>query len=396
MQSYEISLENLLSQTPIWQNCERIAISESMGRILSEDIRAQFDLPSFDTAAMDGYACKFDDLKNGAKLKIIGTLPAGSDAKFDIKSGECVKTFTGALMSGKSDTLIPIENVKNKNDEIEVNLAVNLGFAVRKVGESYKKNDLLLPKGTKIGFSEITLLAELGICFINVLTKPKIAVISIGSELLDIGQNRQNPSQIYTSNNIAIANIAKNLSCESVILPIIKDDEQQIKKTLNQALSTYDVVITTGGVSVGDFDYMRDIARSGKIIVDKAAIKPGRHIKIAKFEDKFLFALPGFSYSAVVTCLLYFREFATKLLGQKSKFRHKAILADDYAKKSNMQEFSAASLTNENGVLKISTKGKKRGSSAISTNLLGNAVLLVCPQDKNELKSGEIVEYLEL
>lgn len=396
MQSYEQSLENLLNQTPIWQNYERIAISNANERILSQDIIAQFDLPSFDTAAMDGYAIKFDDLKEGERLKIIGILPAGSENKFNIKKGECVKTFTGALMSGESDTLIPIENVSVQNDEITINLPVNLGFAVRKIGESYKKGDLLLKKGTKIGFGELTLLAELGICFVNVLTRPKIAVLSIGSELLDIGENRSNLSQIYTSNNIAIANIISNLGCESVILPIIEDDFEKLENTINQALSAYDAVITTGGVSVGDFDFMKQIARSGEIIVDKAAIKPGRHIKIAKFNNKFLFALPGFSYSAVVTCLLYFREFATKMLWQKSDFKFKAILSEDYSKKSNLQEFSAANLINENGVLKITTKGKKKGSSAISTNLLGNAVLLICPQNQNELKSGEIVEYLKL
>ncbi|PPB51102.1 molybdopterin molybdenumtransferase MoeA [Campylobacter hyointestinalis subsp. hyointestinalis] len=393
MKSYDESLNDLLGAVSPWDRIERIPLSAARDRIACEDIVARRDYPEFPTSAMDGYAIKFEDLKL-KKLKILGSLPAGSQSKsINLKNGECLKTFTGALLCDGSDTIIPIENVNVEGENIEILQGVAKGFAVRPVGESYKKNDILIKKGTKLGYSELGLLAELGISYVNVYLRPKVAVLSTGSEIVDIGERPKNNAQIHSSNHIAIANMVACMNCEVITLPIIKDDHDLIKQAVINTLKSVDFIITTGGVSVGDFDFMRDIVKEFEIVVNKAAIKPGRHIKVAKLGEKYIFALPGFPYSAMVTCALYFREFIDKLLGVKENYKFKAILAEDYHKKSPFEEFSAASTVNENGVIKISTRAKKSGSSAIVTNLNNKAVLL---RAKTSLKKGEIVEYITM
>lgn len=390
---YDEALNDLLGSAPTWQRVERIALSRALGRVLSDDLISKKNYPEFATAAMDGYAFKFKDLSSG-KLKVVGALPAGSNDKTSLKDKECVKTFTGSLLCEDADTLIPIENVTLQNDFIIINKPVNLGFAVRQIGESYKKGDILLKKGTKLGYSELALLAELGQSYVNVYIKPKVAVLSTGSEIVDIGEAPTHKAQIHSSNHIAIANMVSLLNCEAIILPVIKDDLELIKNTILNTLKSCDFLITTGGVSVGDFDFIRDIVREFEIVVDKVAIKPGRHIKIAKFDDKFIFALPGFPYSAMVTCVLFFREFINKILNTNENYRFKAVLDENFTKKSDFEEFVAASVRNDNGVMKISTSTKKSGSSAIVSNLNNNAVLLNCKIDASSLQKGQIVEYL--
>lgn len=393
--SYKDTLDTLLKGAIVWDRYERIPISHAKGRIVCENIKARQDYPLFCTSAMDGYACKFSDqiLK---KLKIIGSLPAGNSPRnIILHNSECLKTFTGSLMCNGSDTLIPIENVKVVDDSIEIISPASKGFAIRPAGESYKKGEVLIKKGSKLDYSELGLLAELGISYVNVFIQPKVAVLSTGSEIVDIGEVMTNEAQIHSSNHIAIANMISSMNCQSIILPIIKDDENLLKNAIKNTLKSVDILITTGGVSVGDFDFMRDILRDEcQIIVNGAFTKPGRHIKIARIGEKYIFALPGFPYSAMVTCALYFREFINKILHTNETYSYKAVLTEDYIKKTKFEEFSAAEIKNDNGILKISTSTKKSGSSAIVSNLNNKAVLLNCPADKNKLEKGQIVDFI--
>lgn len=394
MKSYDENLKILKSITPKWTLNERIPLTNALNRILASDIIAQNPHPAYPTSAMDGYAIKFNN--QDQKIKVINITPAGHDSDININDGQCIKTLTGALVCNQADTIVPIENVKFDGEYIEIIKKVPKGFAIRDIGESYKAKELLIKAGTKLGYCELALLSELGYSYINVLVAPRVALLSTGSEVLDIGQTRENKSQIYSSNSISISSLLKLMGCEPIIMPIIKDDKQSIQNAVQNALNQADFLITTGGVSVGDFDFMRDITREAQIIVDGASIKPGRHIKVAKINNKFIFALPGFAYSAIVTCVLFFREFIEHSFGTNIAHKSKAILKEDYIKKSPYEEFSAATLSNDNGVLKISTESKKSGSSAIIGNLAGGAVLLRCPSNKTKLKAGEVVEYIEI
>lgn len=389
MQNYEDSLKSLKQAINSYEKIEKIALTECLNRILATDIIALQDYPNFPTSAMDGYAIKFKD--QNENLKIIGEVPAGIFPSFNLKDKECVKTFTGSLMSEGSDTLIPIEKVEVKENTLIIKEKVSEGFAVRKIGESYKKGEILLKKGTKINYSEIALLAELGYFHISVFIKPIIGVLSSGSEIKDLGESLDNPAQIRSSNHVAIANMAKKLNCDVRIFPLLKDDKEKTNSTLKQALNSCDILITTGGVSMGDFDFLKQAIKEYQIIIDKVNIKPGKHIKIAKFEDKFIFALPGFPYSAMVMFNLYVRELLDAWLLQEKDYVFKAFLNTDYKKKSPHLEFVACNIEFKDGKIYASLKGKKEGSSAIINNLNNKAALMIANDD---IKENDLVDIV--
>lgn len=397
MKSYDEALGEFLASVSEPASIEFVGLGQALGRVLACDIRASSDYPALPTAALDGVACNSSDIKVGAKLKVVASIPAGMLPSVELAKGECAKTFTGALMS--ADTLVPVENLEfvRGAEYAIIKECVSKAHGVRAVGESYKKGEILLGAGEFIGYAQIAVLAELGLAQVGVYKKPKVALIATGSELVDVGLAK-NPAQIYNSNAYALSALLEKWGCESLIYPSVKDDESALKACLERAFSECDFLITTGGVSVGEFDFMRDFVREGaEILLDKCAIKPGRHIKIAKISNsrvkKLVFALPGFSYSAITTAILFVRPYLYKLFGAKMDFEKSAVLAQDYELKGSLENFSAASLSVQNGVLQISTEGKKQGSSAISTNLLDSAVLL---RTAKSAKKGEVVKYIEI
>ncbi|MCV3527357.1 molybdopterin molybdotransferase MoeA [Campylobacter lari] len=389
MQSYEDSLKSLKQAINSYEKIEKIALTECLDRILAIDIIALNDHPQFPTSAMDGYAIKFDD--QDENLKIIGEVPAGKFPNFKLNTKECVKTFTGSLMSEGSDTLVPIEKVQVENDILIIKEKVSKNFAVRKIGESYKKGEILLKKGTKISYSEIALLAELGYFHISVFIKPIIGVLSSGSEIKDLGESLEHSAQIRSSNHVAIANMAKKLGAEARIFPLLKDDMQKTPNVLKQALNACDILVTTGGVSMGDFDFLKQAVKEYEVILDKVDVKPGKHIKIAKCEEKFIFALPGFPYSAMVMFNLYVRELLNAWFLQEKDYVFKAFANTDYKKKSPHLEFVACNVEFKDGKIYANLKGKKEGSSAIINNLNNKAALMIANDD---IKENDLVDII--
>ncbi|RQD67717.1 molybdopterin molybdenumtransferase MoeA [Campylobacter hepaticus] len=392
LMSYEESLTILHSHIKNYKKIEKIALTECLGRILAHDIRAPKNQPEFPTSAMDGYAIKFEDQDKA--LKILGSTPAGTMPQFKVKNNTCVKTFTGSLMSEGSDTLIPVENVNVEKDMLFIEKKVSKGFAVRSVGENYKKDEILLKKGTKLNYSEIALLAELGLFHLSVFVKPIIGVLSSGSEIKDLGECLENPAQIRSSNHIAIANLAKNLACEARIFPLLKDDEKTTFYALKSALESCDILITTGGVSMGDFDFLKKAIKEYTLIIDKADIKPGRHIKIAKANEKFIIALPGFPYSAMVMFNLYAREILNTWLCQPKDYICKAFLQGHYKKKTSHLEFVACNIEFKNGRILANLEGKKEGSSAIINNLNHQAALMIVPKECEILENESLIDII--
>lgn len=389
---YEKSLEILHFHIKAYERVEKVALTECLGRILASDIKASENQPSMPTSAMDGYAIKFED--QDLPLKILGITPAGKMPEFKLSKNTCVKTFTGSLMSEGSDTLVPVENVRVENDTLFIEKKVPKGFAVREIGENYKKGEILLKKGTKLNYSEIALLAELGFFHISVFVKPIIGVLSSGSEIKDLGESLENHAQIRSSNHIAIANLAKNLNCDVRIFALLKDDEKDTSKAIKAALGSCDILVTTGGVSMGDFDFLKKAIKEYELIIDKADIKPGRHIKIAKIDEKFIIALPGFPYSAMVMFNLYAREIINAWLLQPKDYVCKAFLQGNYKKKSPFLEFVACNVEFKNGRILANLEGKKEGSSAIINNLNNKAALMIAPKECEILENESLVDIV--
>lgn len=390
--SYEKSLEILRSSLKQWKRVEKIAITDVLDRHIAVDIIAQQNYPEKPVSAMDGYAFAWQE--NLTELELITDLPAGTDKQLQISNTKCVKTFTGSLMSEGADTLIPIENVEISGNKVIIKKPVAKGFAVREVGESYKKGEILIKKGTKISYAEMALLAELGLFHISVFIKPRVAILSTGSEIKDLGEPLENPAQIHSSNHIAIAALIRKMGGEPILCPIVVDKKELVEQAIIDAIQYSDILITTGGVSVGDYDFVKGALKQNfEILIDGAAIKPGRHIKIAKSDDKYIFALPGFPYSAMVMCILYVRVLFNEYFF-KPEPKITAIMQEDYTKRSPFLEFTAVNLVNENGQVFVNLNGKKLGSSAIINNLTNQAALLIIPKESEFIAKGEVVEVL--
>lgn len=381
-----------------YHKTKKLYLCDALGYILAEDIIADHNSPEYPTSAMDGYALRFEDMKLG-RLKLSSINPAGSDLSDEVRAGHCIKTFTGSLMPEGSDTLIPIENVTVEGEMIVINEEVPYGFSVRAVGENYAKGDLLIPKGTRIDIAQIGVMASLNIVTPLVFEKPTVSILSTGSELLELGETQTNDAQIRSSNNYILEAIVKKYDGIPMQLGCVKDDKESITSAIADALSQSDIVVTTGGVSVGDFDFVKDVIREvGCDVVFKGVrVKPGQHIMVARKGDKFIVGLPGFAYSSVVTALLYVVPLIAKLQQGKCSLRKvKATLREPFVKRAKKAEFTACNLTLTEGEYFVDFADKKVGSSAILTNMLGDVALLVTDEDESSKERGESVTVLLL
>ena len=388
--SFEESIK-LVDNLEIKQRTKRVGLEESLGYVLANNIVAQFNNPAYPTSSMDGYAIKYDDMDKN--IKIVGSNPAGSFEFDTLKDGEAIKTFTGSFLPNGSDTLVPIENVEVEGNILKVITKVNKGFSVRSVGEDFKKGEIIIKKGTKITFAEIGVLASLNIPIVEVIDKVKISVIATGSEILDLGEVG-NISQIHSSNNYTLSSLGRFLGYETTNVGLVRDNREEIKTKLLNALDVSDIVVTTGGVSVGDFDFVKEIVGDFEVIFHGVNIKPGQWVMVAKANNKYIISLPGFPYSSFVTFLLYVVPIADKISGVKSLTKIKAKLRDNFKKINPKTQFVAVNISYEDGEFIVDTRGKKKGSSGILTNLVNNFALMELETGFYELEKGKEVEVI--
>ena len=378
---------------------EKLFITNAIGKVLASDVIANHNNPEFLTSAMDGYAIKFEDIKN-ENIEIIAKNPAGSIVEKEVTTNTCIKTFTGSLMPKGSDTLVPIENVEVNGNEIKIIKEVPFGFAVRSIGENYKKDEVLIKKGTVIGFAEIGVLASLNISQIEVIINPTVAIASTGSEVLDLGETQTNDSQIRSSNHLTLEALFKSNGANTIQMGIVKDDIDSITNLLQTALLKADIVVTTGGVAVGDYDFLQDVIKdklNAKVLFHGVNIKPGMHLLIALKDDKIIIALPGFAYSSTVCAILYVLPLIYKFRNSNEKLPIvKAKIAQDFKRFQSKTIFTACNVEYKDGEYQIDFDGKKSGTSAILTNMLESPALLIQKEDSEDIKSGDLVDILLL
>jgi molybdopterin molybdotransferase len=256
---------------------------------------------------------------------------------------------------------------------------------------------VLIKKGTKIGFAEIGVMSGLNQVMVKVSVTPRVAVIATGSEILDLGENADNPAQIRSSNNYTLTALFEQAGAEVIQLGTAPDNKDALMQTFENALSCADILVSTGGVSVGDYDFVKDIVpRLGAEVVYKGvAIKPGRHVMVAKREHKFIIALPGFAYSSTVTAILYALPLVSKMLGKHEAYKTVAAkLQSDFKKRSPFTEFTACNVVVEDGEYFVNFEDKKVGSSAILTNMLNSSALMVAGEEDKFLEAGTYVNII--
>ena len=397
--SYTKSIK-LLNTLAINKQCtEKLFITNALDRVIANDVIANHNNPEFKTSAMDGYAIKYDDI-NSDFIEIIDKNPAGFLVESQVSLRKCIKTFTGSLMPKGSDTLIPIENVEVIDNKIKIVKKVPFGFAVRDIGENYKKNEVLIKKGTVIGFAEIGVLASLNISQIEVITNPTVAIASTGSEVLDLGEIQTNDSQIRSSNHLTLEALFRSNGANTIQMGIVKDDINSITALLETALLKADIIVTTGGVSVGDYDFVQDVIKDklkAEVLFHGVTIKPGMHILVAMKDEKIIIALPGFAYSSTVCAILYVLPLIYKFRNSNETLPIvKAKITQDYPIKMKKTIFTACNVNYLNGEYIIDFEGKKEGTSAILTNMLENPALLIQEENSQDLKAGDLVDILLL
>jgi molybdopterin molybdotransferase len=278
-----------------------IPIRESLGRVLSEDIYSPIDVPNYNNSAMDGFVFYKAQENSPIMLEVIGSQLAGQSSNEKVLPGQAIQIMTGARIPNGGNTVIPIELVSYDGDKISINESPKIGANIRKIGEDVKKNELILKKGRCIRSSEIGLLASLGLPKVSVYRQIRVAFFSTGDEVVEVG-NLLKVGQVYDSNNHTIGAMLERIGAEIVNLRIVSDDKNALKKTLLSIVDEVDVIITSGGVSVGAADFMKEVLKEiGEVLFWKLSIKPGRPLAYGKINQTHYFGLPGNPVASMVS-----------------------------------------------------------------------------------------------
>jgi len=295
---------------------ERAHVRAALGRVLAADVVSPLDVPAHDNSAMDGYAVRYADLKDdGATLRVAGTAYAGVPYTGTIGPRECVRIMTGAVVPAGTDTIVMQEHVQAQGDQVAIGKGHRQGQNLRRAGEDLKAGQAALKRGQRLRPAELGLIASLGVAEVSVYRKLRVAFFSTGDELVSIGHPLA-AGQIYDSNRYTLYGMLTRLGCEVVDMGVVRDDPELLEQAFREAAATADVVITSGGVSVGEADFVKDLLnRLGEVVFWKIAMKPGRPLAYGRIGSAHFFGLPGNPVSVMVTFYEFVREALLKLAG---------------------------------------------------------------------------------
>jgi len=349
------ALNIVLEQTPKLA-VESISISDSAGRFLAADIIADTDLPPFDRAQMDGYAVRAADVANTpARLKIVGESAAGAGWHHEMNAGEAVRIMTGAPVPSGADAVQQVELTRESDSQVEILESVELGRSIVRRAAEIKSGETVLRAGEQINAAMIATLASFGYAQVKVGKRPRVAVMATGSELVDVDQT-PGRDQIRDSNNYTIAAYSAQSNAIVERLPLAGDDTAELKEQIARAAETSDVLITSGGVSMGVYDFTKAALKElgAKIFFERVALRPGKPTVFARLGDCLIFGLPGNPVSVAVTFNLFARTALRAMQGAKeTTLAHEhAVLARDVKGSVDRESYLPAILrTDEKGTL---------------------------------------------
>jgi molybdopterin molybdotransferase len=297
---------------------ERVGVRAALGRVLAEDVVSPLDVPAHDNSAMDGYAVRFADLKTEGEvtLKNAGSSFAGAPFQGTMKPGECVRIMTGGVVPAGADAIVMQEHVKADKDRVTIGKGHKKGQNLRKAGEDLATGQVALKRGLALRPADIGLISSLGIGEVTVYRKLRVAFFSTGDELVSIG-SQPREGQIFDSNRYTIHGMLTRLDCEVLDMGVVRDDPALLEKAFRDAAGAADVVITSGGVSVGEADFVKVLLdKLGEVVFWKIAMKPGRPLAYGKIGSAHFFGLPGNPVSVMVTFYQFVRDALLKLSGR--------------------------------------------------------------------------------
>jgi molybdopterin molybdotransferase len=365
---------------------EQVALAAARGRVLAEDVVAPRPSPAFDNSAMDGYAARAAELP--ASLPVVATVAAGVAAPLVVPAGSAVRIFTGAPLPAGVDTVILQEDARTDGDRVALP-AGKPGDNIRRAGDDLARGALAVAGGTRISAGDLALLAALGIAELPVRRAPRVAIVATGDELVALGAPIA-PGQLVDSSAYMLAAQIIEAGGEPTYLGIAKDEPQAIAAALTRALA-YDVAITTGGVSVGDRDYVHAALAAAGVSLElyKVAMKPGKPFSFATRGSTLVFGLPGNPVSTFVAFELFVRPALLALQGAPATTRARAIvrLHSAYRKPAGRAHYLCARVVREREAL-VAHAHAKQGSAMLSS-LVGTNALVEVPADATEVGAGE-------
>ena len=376
---------------------ETVPLASARNRILAEDLVAPFSVPPQDNSAVDGYAIRFEDLKpaSDTALKVVARAAAGHPAHGPLRAGEAIRIFTGAVMPQGADTVMMQEDCRLEADRVIVPPGIKRGANSRRAGEDVEAGVIAIGAGARLRPQEIGLAAALGRSVLPVRSPLRAALFSTGDELIDPGAQAA-PGRIYDSNRFTLAALLAGLGVQVSDLGILPDREPALREALQKAAPAHDLIITSGGVSVGEEDHVKAAVEAlGSLHVWRLAIKPGRPIALGQVGSIPFIGLPGNPVAAVVTFLRVVRPLVLKLAGAKDRtprfFRVRAAFG--YRKKTGRREWVRVSLSRDaSGALEVQ-KFPREGAGILSSLVAADG-LVELPEDLTSLEPGTMVDLL--
>lgn len=386
--------EILKSITTKKQN-ETINIMDSLGRVAAKNIKSSINIPSFRNSAMDGYAVNIKNLKkNKYILREQGISLAGEPYSKKLKDRETIRVMTGAVIPDNADAIIMKEMVAVKGKNISFPEYIEKNQNIRHIGEDIKKGSIVIRKGTQIDYVNLGILSSLGIGKIDVFEKPIVSFFSTGDELVSI-KEKLKKGFIYDSNRYLLFGLLSELPVHIKDMGVVKDNEKILIKKLKEGSESSDLVITTGGVSVGDADYIKSaLKKVGKVSFWKIAIKPGRPLAYGKINNTCFFGLPGNPVSAAVTFQIFIVPAIKKMLQilPSSKLTINAVVKSSLSKKKGRVEYKRGLLEQKNGTYMVNITGLQ-GSNILSSLSKANCYIRLGSRT-HKVKKGDIVEVI--
>jgi molybdopterin molybdotransferase len=366
---------------------------DALGATLAEDVVADRDVPPFRNSAMDGYAVRAADVGTApVTLRVIGEIAAGSVPAGTIRAGEAMRIMTGAPLPDGSDTIVRVEDTDNRTDTVTITAATKPGTSVRAAGEDLRRGETVLRTGTVLRAAEIGVLATLGRMSVTVVPAARVAVLSTGDELVELDAPL-GPGQIRDANRYSLASAARAMGATPIPLGIVRDTADDLRRALRDAAARADVIVTSGGVSVGDHDHVKPVVDElGSMDFWSIAIRPGRPLAFGEIEGTLIFGLPGNPVSSLLGFELFVRPALLKMAGRRLLHRPRvtATLDDSLDTPPGLRFFARGMYDPQAGTVR--TTGPQ-GSGILRSMALANAFIDV-PETIQHLDRGATVTVI--
>jgi len=372
---------------------ETVMLDDALGRVLSQAVSSSIDVPAWDNSAMDGYAVRFEDIASLDQLPVVQRIPAGTHGH-PLEPGTAARIFTGAPVPATADTVVMQEMIDREEDMIRINGNVNEGSNIRRAGEDIRKGDETIASGTRLQVQHVGLAASTGIEKLIVKRKLRVAIFTTGDELTMPGYALQE-GKIYNSNRYLFRGLLEKLGCEVIDLGNVIDDYEATCEALNVAASKADLILSSGGVSVGEEDYVKKALEDlGSLDLWKIAVRPGKPLAFGNVSDVPFIGVPGNPVSLFVTFSIFVRPFILRSMGvfDITPVEYQVPAGFDWQRPDKRAEYMRARLeTNDEGQTVVNVY-RSRSSGVLSSVTWADGMVVINPDQY--LAKGDSVRYI--